>query len=102
MIQVHALYAKLCIITHQISHFINDCIVQDKRLKISLNGKRTLIGTLRGYDAFLNVVLEHVEDVSTGQYYGTDIVIRGNSIIQFEAIDRITTAAAAPVTVSES
>jgi small nuclear ribonucleoprotein G len=64
-------------------------------LKISLNGKRQLIGTLRGYDAFLNIVLENVEDVYTGQYYGTDIVIRGNSIIQFEAIERITTSATA-------
>ena len=71
-------------------------------MKISLNGKRTLIGTLRGYDAFLNVVLEHVEDVSTGQYYGTDIVIRGNSIIQFEAIERITTATAVAVPVAPS
>jgi small nuclear ribonucleoprotein G len=73
-------------------------------LKISLNGKRTIIGTLRGYDAFLNIVLEHVEDIHTGQYYGTDIVVRGNSIIQFEAMDRIvvgtgvgtTTATTAP------
>jgi small nuclear ribonucleoprotein G len=63
--------------------------IKDKRLKISLNGKRTIIGTLRGYDAFLNIVLEHVEDIHTGQYYGTDIVVRGNSIIQFEAMDRI-------------
>jgi small nuclear ribonucleoprotein G len=63
-------------------------IKKDKRLKISLNGKRNIIGTLRGYDAFLNVVLEQVEDAKTGQYFG-QVVIRGNSIIQFEAIERI-------------
>jgi small nuclear ribonucleoprotein G len=69
-------------------------------LKISLNGKRNIIGTLRGYDAFLNVVLEQVEDAKTGQYFG-QVVIRGNSIIQFEAIERIhvaTTASMNPST----
>jgi small nuclear ribonucleoprotein (snRNP)-like protein len=44
---------------------------------------------LRGYDAFLNVVLEQVESGDTGQYLG-QIVIRGNSIVQFEGLDRIT------------
>lgn len=59
---------------------------------MSLNGKRTITGLLRGYDAFLNVVLEQVES-ENGQYLG-QIVIRGNSIVQFEGIDRITVAAA--------
>ena len=64
---------------------------QDKRLKVSLNGKRQIIGTLRGYDAFLNVVLEECESAENGQYLG-QVVIRGNSIIQFEGIDRIVAA----------
>jgi small nuclear ribonucleoprotein G len=59
-----------------------------------LNGKRVIIGTLRGYDAFLNIVLEQVEDHKTGQYYG-QIVVRGNSIIQFEAMERIAPGTAA-------
>lgn len=64
-------------------------------MKLSLNGgNRKIIGTLRGYDAFLNVVLEEAENCETGQYLG-QIVIRGNSIIQFEGIDRIDIAAAA-------
>jgi small nuclear ribonucleoprotein G len=54
---------------------------------VSLNGKRSLVGLLRGYDAFLNVVLENVES-ENGQYLG-QVVIRGNSIVQFEGIDRI-------------
>ena len=58
---------------------------------LSLNGNRKVIGTLRGYDAFLNVVLEEAssekgeggtEDIGT-------IVIRGNSIIQFETVERV-------------
>lgn len=61
--------------------------VQDKRLRVSLNGNRRVIGTLRGYDAFLNVVLEEAENEA--QEYLGQIVIRGNSIVQFEALDRV-------------
>ena len=61
---------------------------QDKRLKLSLNGNRKLIGTLRGYDAFLNVVLEDAEQAEGGAFLG-QVVIRGNSIIQFEALERV-------------
>lgn len=59
---------------------------QDKRLKFCLNGNRVVIGTLRGYDAFLNVVLEETEQ-EQGGYVGT-IVVRGNSIQRFEALER--------------
>mmetsp|Transcript_8518 Transcript_8518/g.15488 ORF Transcript_8518/g.15488 Transcript_8518/m.15488 type:complete len:81 (-) Transcript_8518:289-531(-) len=60
----------------------------DKKLKLSLNGNRKVVGTLRGYDAFLNVVLENAESEKEGNALGT-IVIRGNSIIQFETLERI-------------
>lgn len=53
-----------------------------------------MTGTLRGYDAFLNVVLENAaSDRGEGEQedMGT-IVIRGNSIIQFESVDRVVTA----------
>ena len=54
---------------------------------MSLNGNRTVAGTLRGYDAFLNVVLEEVEQ-QEGQFLG-QVVIRGNSIVQFEGLERV-------------
>mmetsp|Transcript_6942 Transcript_6942/g.14709 ORF Transcript_6942/g.14709 Transcript_6942/m.14709 type:complete len:87 (+) Transcript_6942:76-336(+) len=68
----------------------------DKRLKLSLNGNRKVVGTLRGYDAFLNVVLEEAMPAEAagssegegGGGLGT-VVIRGNSIIQFESIERV-------------
>ena len=68
-------------------------ILKDKRLKLSLNGNRKVTGQLRGYDAFLNVVLEDaVSESNNGsgnsENIGT-VVIRGNSIIQFESVDRI-------------
>ena len=68
-------------------------ILKDKKLKLSLNGNRKVTGQLRGYDAFLNVVLEDAVTETTGgatENIGT-IVIRGNSIIQFESVDRIQT-----------
>ena len=64
---------------------------QDKKLRLSLNGNRKVVGTLRGYDAFLNVVLEDaVDEKSDGGNVGT-VVIRGNSIIQFETLQRTAT-----------
>mmetsp|Transcript_18500 Transcript_18500/g.25647 ORF Transcript_18500/g.25647 Transcript_18500/m.25647 type:complete len:82 (+) Transcript_18500:118-363(+) len=64
----------------------------DKRLRLSLNGNRKVVGVLRGYDAFLNVVLEEAVHESTGSgepsTIGT-IVLRGNSIIQFESLERV-------------
>ncbi|KAL3778448.1 hypothetical protein ACHAW5_001767 [Stephanodiscus triporus] len=67
----------------------------DKRLKLSLNGNRKVVGTLRGYDAFLNVVLEDAIDESNGDGIGSggEVVIRGNSIVQFESVDRVTATA---------
>lgn len=65
--------------------------IQDKKLKLSLNGNRKVTGQLRGYDAFLNVVLEDAVSETMGgaaENIGT-VVIRGNSIIQFESVDRI-------------
>ena len=46
------------------------------------------MGTLRGYDAFLNVVLEDAEKGEDSKNMGT-IVIRGNSIIQLETVERV-------------
>jgi len=62
----------------------------DKKLRLSLNGNRKVVGLLRGYDAFLNVVLEDAvsESGDSSAKMGT-IVIRGNSIVQFESLDRV-------------
>lgn len=68
----------------------------DKRIEVRLNGNRTITGRLRGYDPFLNLVLEEcfqvVEDTKTKKKnkieLGT-IMIRGNSIILWECLDKI-------------
>ena len=64
--------------------------MKDKKLILSLNGNRKVVGTLRGYDAFLNVVLENANHEGDETNIGT-IVIRGNSIIQFESVARVET-----------
>eukprot|EP00519_Triparma_laevis_P003019 CAMPEP_0182496268 /NCGR_PEP_ID=MMETSP1321-20130603/4940_1 /TAXON_ID=91990 /ORGANISM="Bolidomonas sp., Strain RCC1657" /LENGTH=87 /DNA_ID=CAMNT_0024699847 /DNA_START=37 /DNA_END=300 /DNA_ORIENTATION=+ len=60
----------------------------DKVLSLKLNGSRTVTGVLRGYDSFLNVVLNDAKEESPGgQTTGIgQVVIRGNSIIQFECL----------------
>ncbi|KAK9240581.1 hypothetical protein V1525DRAFT_395386 [Lipomyces kononenkoae] len=63
----------------------------DKRLFVQLNGSRKVIGVLRGYDVFLNLVLDDaVEEKAGGERIriGT-IVIRGNSVVMMEALERV-------------
>ena len=65
----------------------------DKRVEVQLNGSRKVMGTLRGYDVFLNIVLDEAteskpnnEKVRLGM-----CVIRGNAVVMLEALDRIDT-----------
>lgn len=64
-------------------------INQDKRLRVSLNGNRKVVGTLRGYDPFLNVVLEETIDEGNNNNPIGQVVLRGNSIVQFESLERV-------------
>ena len=63
----------------------------EKRLDLHLNGKRHVVGILRGYDNFMNVVLDNtVEIVSPTEKNELGmVVIRGNSITMWECIDRV-------------
>jgi len=63
----------------------------DKRLFVQLNGSRKVIGVLRGYDVFLNIVLdEAVEEKPNGDKVQIGmVVIRGNSVVMLEALERI-------------
>jgi small nuclear ribonucleoprotein G len=60
----------------------------DKNLSLTLNGKRIVKGVLRGYDQFMNLVLEEASEIvsaSEEKQIGT-VVIRGNSVTQFEIL----------------
>lgn len=58
---------------------------------MQLNGSRKVLGVLRGYDVFLNIVLdEAVEEKDNGEKVRLGmVVIRGNSVVMLEALERI-------------
>uniref|UniRef100_UPI00358E4EDB small nuclear ribonucleoprotein G n=1 Tax=Myxine glutinosa TaxID=7769 RepID=UPI00358E4EDB len=63
----------------------------DKKLCLKLNGARTVTGILRGFDPFMNLVVdETIESGPAGAHIDIGmVVIRGNSIIMLEALDRV-------------
>lgn len=63
----------------------------DKKVVIQLNGERKIIGILRGYDAFLNVVLDNPIQIYDGGevQLGPQTVVRGNSVISIESLDSL-------------
>lgn len=58
----------------------------DKQVSVRLNGSRTVTGVVRGFDPFMNLVLDEASDSNSD--IGM-IVIRGNAIMAIEALDRI-------------
>ncbi|XP_052098216.1 small nuclear ribonucleoprotein G-like [Mytilus californianus] len=63
----------------------------EKRVCLKLNGGRQISGTLRGFDPFMNLVVdESVEETKAGDRNTIGmVVVRGNSIILLEALERI-------------
>jgi len=63
----------------------------DKRLSLRLNGARVVTGILRGFDPFMNLVVDDaVEETKTGEKNNIGmVVIRGNSVGLLEALERI-------------
>ncbi|KAJ1748887.1 hypothetical protein LPJ79_004172 [Coemansia sp. RSA 1821] len=66
-------------------------LYMDKKLSLELNGNRTVIGILRGYDAFMNINLENAQDVADENNPKplNRTVIRGNSIVAVKALEAI-------------
>lgn len=70
----------------------------DKKVMLTINAKRKIAGVLKGYDLFLNVVLEDaIEIIQPSNSQGSPIhnnlgqqtVVRGNSIIAMEPLDTV-------------
>ncbi|KAE8718972.1 putative small nuclear ribonucleoprotein G [Hibiscus syriacus] len=62
----------------------------DKQLQIKLNANRMVVGTLRGFDQFMNLVVDNTVEVNGNEK--TDIgmvVIRGNSVVTVEALEPV-------------
>ena len=84
-------------LTHDLSTVCVRLRYMDKRLSIQLNGKRNITGVLRGFDQFMNLVLEDTSEVSASsgavassghRGLGTTVV-RGNSVLLIDCIDKL-------------
>ncbi|VDP38526.1 unnamed protein product [Soboliphyme baturini] len=63
----------------------------DKKMQLKLNGNRVVSGVLRGFDPFMNLVMDDaVEHLKSGEQLMIGmVVVRGNSITLLEALERI-------------
>jgi len=62
----------------------------DKRLHIRLNGKRRVTGVMIGHDHFMNIVLDQAQEhVGKETRPIGKVMIRGNSMIMWECLDKI-------------
>lgn len=69
----------------------------DKKIILTINSKRKIAGVLRGYDLFLNIVLDDAIEIiqpvndkpALHNNLGSSTVIRGNSIIAMEPLDSV-------------
>lgn len=65
----------------------------DKKLTLKLNANRNVSGILRGFDPFMNLVLDEAVEYrkdNTVHNIGM-VVVRGNSVIMLESEERLDT-----------
>lgn len=58
----------------------------DKKLSVTLNANRHVTGVLRGFDQFMNLVLDQTMDDNEKSEIGM-VVIRGASIVLLECLE---------------
>ncbi|SPO38494.1 probable SMX2 - snRNP G protein [Pseudozyma flocculosa] len=64
----------------------------DKRVAVNIQGGRKINGTLRGFDMFLNLVVDDaVEQVHPDSGNRPFFVVRGNSVTSLEALEYVKT-----------
>ncbi|XP_059628453.1 probable small nuclear ribonucleoprotein G isoform X2 [Cornus florida] len=62
----------------------------DKKLQIKLNANRMVVGTLRGFDQFMNLVIDNTVEVNGNERNDIGmVVIRGNSVVTVEALEPV-------------
>mmetsp|Transcript_3839 Transcript_3839/g.6913 ORF Transcript_3839/g.6913 Transcript_3839/m.6913 type:complete len:81 (-) Transcript_3839:114-356(-) len=67
--------------------------LMDRQISVGLNGNRQVEGVLRGYDQFMNIVLENAVSLettgsTTNQVPMGTVVLRGNSIVVMDVKER--------------
>ncbi|KAL5198398.1 hypothetical protein ABZP36_001910 [Zizania latifolia] len=59
-------------------------------LLVKLNANRVVIGTLRGFDQFMNLVMDNTVEVNGNEKNDIGmVVIRGNSVVMIEALEPV-------------
>ena len=63
----------------------------EKRVSVKIERGRHVTGILRGFDPYMNVVLEDaIEEISNTERNSIGmVVVRGNSIVMIEALEKI-------------
>jgi len=63
----------------------------DKRIFVHLQGGRKVSGTLRGFDIFLNLVIDDAfeETVPAQKKSIGQVVVRGNSVTSMETLEAV-------------
>ncbi|KAK3027668.1 hypothetical protein RJ639_041905 [Escallonia herrerae] len=60
------------------------------RIEVKLNANRMVVGTLRGFDQFMNLVIDNTVEVNGNENNDIGmVVIRGNSVVTVEALEPI-------------
>ncbi|KAG9459059.1 hypothetical protein H6P81_003567 [Aristolochia fimbriata] len=62
----------------------------DKKLQIKLNANRVVVGILRGFDQFMNLVIDNTVELKGNEKNDIGmVVIRGNSVVMIEALEPV-------------
>lgn len=57
---------------------------------VKLNANRMVVGTLRGFDQFMNLVVDNTVEVNGNEKNDIGmVVIRGNSVVTVEALEPV-------------
>ncbi|XP_038702079.1 probable small nuclear ribonucleoprotein G isoform X1 [Tripterygium wilfordii] len=57
---------------------------------VKLNANRMIVGTLRGFDQFMNLVVDNTVEVNGNERNDIGmVVIRGNSVVTVEALEPV-------------
>ncbi|KAM3200866.1 putative small nuclear ribonucleoprotein G isoform X1 [Capsicum annuum] len=60
------------------------------RTQVKLNANRLVTGTLRGFDQFMNLVIDNTVEVNGNEKNEIGmVVIRGNSVVTIEALEPV-------------
>ncbi|KAJ9695080.1 hypothetical protein PVL29_010534 [Vitis rotundifolia] len=59
-------------------------------ITVKLNANRMVVGTLRGFDQFMNLVVDNTVEVNGNEKNDIGmVVIRGNSVVTVEALEPV-------------